>query len=740
MLVVDLHALQTVHVLHFVDDVGRQLLDALQAQDVVGIGRAVHDHFALVHDLAVVHQHLLFLRNQELVAHTFQVGDDQALLALGVLAERDRAGDVGQHAGVLRRTGFEQLGHTRQTAGNVAGLLRFLRNTRQDFTHSDLLAVAHGDQRANRERDVHRMVGAGDLDVFAVLVDQLDLRTHDDLAATGLGRDDDERRQAGNFVHLLGNGHALFDVLEADGATVFRHDRTGQRIPRRQTGASLHGFAIAHQHGCAVRDLVAFAFAAVVVEDRQFAGARDRHAFALGVGDVAHRAGKAHGTAGLGFHRAGQGRTRRRATDVERTHRELRARFADGLGGDDANRFALVDRGAAAEIAAVAVRAQAVTRFARQRRADLDFVHADAVNGVDQVFVQQGAGDDGRFLRVRVDDVNGSHAAQDAVAQRFDDFAAFDQGFHVVALRGAAIVFGNDQVLRHVDQTTGQVARVGGLQRRIGQTLTRAVSRDEVLEYVQAFTEVRGNRRFDNGAVRLGHQAAHTGQLADLGRATAGTRVGHHVDGVERLLIHFLAVAIGGLLLGQLGHHDLGDLVTGLAPDVHHLVVALARGHQTGSVLLGDFLHLVLGAVDDGRLLLGHQHVVHGDRDTGAGGQTEAVLQQLVGKHTVSFRPHLRNEVLIRREISFFFSALFSTSKGRPRGRISESRARPTVVSTSVVDGVHSPVALSSVCWVRRTLILAVISTTALSSARCSSDRSAKIMPSPLALMRSRVA
>ncbi|KAG1437930.1 hypothetical protein G6F57_020061 [Rhizopus arrhizus] len=40
VLVVDLHALQTVHVLHFVDDVGRQLLDALQTQDVVGIGRA----------------------------------------------------------------------------------------------------------------------------------------------------------------------------------------------------------------------------------------------------------------------------------------------------------------------------------------------------------------------------------------------------------------------------------------------------------------------------------------------------------------------------------------------------------------------------------------------------------------------------------------------------------------------------------------------------------------------------
>src|SRR3546814_4484685 len=44
VLVVDLHALQTIDVLDFVDDVGRQLLDALQAQDIVRIGRAVDDH------------------------------------------------------------------------------------------------------------------------------------------------------------------------------------------------------------------------------------------------------------------------------------------------------------------------------------------------------------------------------------------------------------------------------------------------------------------------------------------------------------------------------------------------------------------------------------------------------------------------------------------------------------------------------------------------------------------------
>jgi hypothetical protein len=46
----------------------------------------------------------------------------------------------------------------------------------------------------------------------------------------------------------------------------------------------------------------------------------------------------------------------------------------------------------------------------------------------------------------------------------------------------AAILFGNDGILRHVDETAGQVTGVGRLQRRIGQTLTGTVGGVEVLK------------------------------------------------------------------------------------------------------------------------------------------------------------------------------------------------------------------------------------------------------------------
>jgi hypothetical protein len=64
-------------------------------------------------------------------------------------------------------------------------------------------------------------------------------------------------------------------------------------------------------------------------------------------------------------------------------HRQLGAGFADRLRRDDADRFAMVDRRAAGEIAAVALAANAVDEFAGQCGADLHFLDAGLLDGVD---------------------------------------------------------------------------------------------------------------------------------------------------------------------------------------------------------------------------------------------------------------------------------------------------------------------------------------------------------------------
>ena len=71
---------------------------------------------------------------------------------------------------------------------------------------------------------------------------------------------------------------------------------------------------------------------------------------------------------------------RSRATDVERTHRQLRAGLADGLRGDDADRFAELHELAGRQIASVAMRADAALAFASQHRADLELLDADLLD------------------------------------------------------------------------------------------------------------------------------------------------------------------------------------------------------------------------------------------------------------------------------------------------------------------------------------------------------------------------
>ena len=197
----------------------------------------------------------------------------------------------------------------------------------------------------------------------------------------------------------------------------------------------------------------------------------------------------------------------------------------------------------------------------------------------------------------------------------------------------AAVVLGDDAVLRHVDQTAGQVTRVRRLERRVGQTLAGAVRRDEVLEHREPLAEVGGDRRLDDLARRLGHQAAHAGQLANLLRRTARTRVRHDVDRVERRAAPlFAGLVVDQLFRADLRHHLFGDLLRHLRPDVDDLVVALAVGDETFGVLLLDLLDVLLRRLEQLDSCARNQQVVDADRDTRLGRVGVAQRPQLVGQ------------------------------------------------------------------------------------------------------------
>ena len=107
------------------------------------------------------------------------------------------------------------------------------------------------------------------------------------------------------------------------------------------------------------------------------------------------------------------------------------------------------------------------------------------------------------------------NAAEDTLAERHHHFIVFlDLGAYEAA-ESAAVLLVDDHIVSHINQTTGQITGVGGLQSRVGQTLSGTVGGDEVLQHRQTLLEVGQNRVLDDltalgtALLRLCHKATH---------------------------------------------------------------------------------------------------------------------------------------------------------------------------------------------------------------------------------------
>ena len=212
-----------------------------------------------------------------------------------------------------------------------------------------------------------------------------------------------------------------------------------------------------------------------------------------------------------------------RATNVESPHRQLSARLTDRLGGNDPDRLADIHRRAPSEVTSIALTANALLRCADQRGADLHALEPDRLDLGNHRLVEQLTLGDDDLARLRIDNVFGGSSAEHAVGERCDGRSALDDRSHLERSVGAAILFDDDGILADVDKAAGQVARVRRLERRISKALAGAVRRIEILKDGQALLEVRNDRRFDDFARRLGHEAAHAGELLNLGLRAAGS-------------------------------------------------------------------------------------------------------------------------------------------------------------------------------------------------------------------------
>src|SRR5262249_34711296 len=384
VLVVDAHALEPVDVLDLVDEVAGKLLDAFDRQNVMRRRVAFDDEVALLDDVAVLQVDVLALGNEIFPWLLALVGrlDRDPPLVLVVAAEPDRSGGLGDDRRFLRPPGLEQFGDTRQTAGDVAGLGAFGRDTRDDVARLHLRVGIDRDDGVDRQH-VSRVAAAGELEDLAILALDHQRRTQILLAAGGARAPIDHHAlgNAGRLVERLSHLLTFDQILEADRALHFGHDRPRIRIPLGDALAALDVVAVIDLESRAVRNAVHGSFGTVRIDHGhdQVAAHRDpvavrisRHVQVLDL----DRAFEIRPAERLSVRPC-------RAYDVNLAHGALRPRLPDRLGGDTAHRLAHIDRRAAGEIAPVALAANARLGVAGEHRTDADLLDAGGDDLVD---------------------------------------------------------------------------------------------------------------------------------------------------------------------------------------------------------------------------------------------------------------------------------------------------------------------------------------------------------------------
>ena len=262
MLIVDIHALQTVDFLNLIDKVLLQFLLTQHGKNVVRVTGAIHQRVAGLQALAFLHVDVNTARDGIFALFAIVTDDVDAALSLHYFAEADNTVDLRHDRGVTRLARFEQFDDTRQTAGDVFGLRGFTRNLRQNIGCVYHVTVAHHQMRMRR----HQVLLG-----FGAAAFHLDLNHR---LALFIGRiHHDKLRHTGNFIHLFGHGHAFDQILEVNDARGFSQDRERIRIPFEQDLVRLHGVAIFDQDLGAVNNGVAFFLAVLFVHHRDDAGA-----------------------------------------------------------------------------------------------------------------------------------------------------------------------------------------------------------------------------------------------------------------------------------------------------------------------------------------------------------------------------------------------------------------------------------------------------------------------------------
>ena len=155
--------------------------------------------------------------------------------------------------------------------------------------------------------------------------------------------------------------------------------------------------------------------------------------------------------------------TLRNTTDVEGPHGQLCTRFTNGLRCDDADGLAGVHDGTACKVTTVTHGTNALFRLTGQWGTDTRGGHTGFVDVVSHEFVDELAFFDQNLFCARTQNVFCGHTAQNPFCEGRNDLTIVNRRFRSDRVFSATVMHTHDAVLRHVNQTTGQVTGVRGL-------------------------------------------------------------------------------------------------------------------------------------------------------------------------------------------------------------------------------------------------------------------------------------
>ena len=409
-------------------------------------------------------------------------GDDNLAVTTLELTHLDLTVDFADDSRITRVACFEELSDTRQTARDITSTSLNTRNLNQHITSLDFLTVFNNNMTTNGE-----VVGAKKFTrrkiVFGLNFYVLFFRIAENMADRHFrsisGLRDDEFAQTCSIIRLDTIGDTFDDILELNPTCGLCDDDSIERIPLCDDIALLDLLAILLVERRTVRNVLREQDnARIDVYEADFGQTTDNHLgrltclieevdsaelFELKLGIIF---GLDHciGSSVLGH-----------TTSVEGTEGKLSTRLTDGLGCDDADGLTLLHHTRRSEVATIALHADAMLRLTSEHAANLDALDRAGLNLCCNGLGDFLASSDDELVVRRIDDIMDADTTEDTIVERADDLVTILKGGADKTTKGAAVLLGDDDVVRDIHQTTCQVTCVGRLQSGIGKTLTGTV-------------------------------------------------------------------------------------------------------------------------------------------------------------------------------------------------------------------------------------------------------------------------